>query len=209
MLEKPVGMEVGGAYSLYECWELVRVSEETGVDCMMLENCCYGREEMTILNMIKQGIFGEIVHCQGGYQHDLRSEIAMGIENRHYRFKNYQHRNGQIYPTHEIGPISKYLDINRGNRFLTLTSMSSKAKGLSKWIADNKGTDHEHSKIDYVQGDIVTTMIKCAHGETVLLTHDTSLPRVYSRGGRVQGTKGIWMEDKKSVHIEGKSPAEN
>ncbi len=206
---KPVGIEVGGAYSLQECWDLVRVSEETGVNCMMLENCCYGREEMTVLNMVKQGVFGELVHCQGGYQHDLRSEIAMGLENRHYRFENYRHRNGEIYPTHEVGPIAKYLDINRGNRFTALTSMSSKAKGLHQWIADHKGTDHPHAEIDFTQGDIVTTMIKCAHGETVLLIHDTSLPRVYSRGGRVQGTKAIWMEDKKSIHIDGVSPAEN
>ena len=206
---KPVGMEVGGAYSLHECWELVRVSEETGVNCMMLENCCYGREELTVLNMIKQGVFGELIHCQGGYEHDLRSEIAMGLENRHYRFQNYRHRNGEVYPTHEVGPIAKYLDINRGNRFMTLTSMSSKARGLHQWIIANKGSDHEHAKIDFTQGDIVTTMIKCAHGETVLLIHDTSLPRVYSRGGRVQGTKAIWMEDKKSIHIDGISPDEN
>jgi hypothetical protein len=206
---KPVGMEVGGAYSIQECWDLVRTSEETGVGCMMLENCCYGKEEMTVLNMIKQGIFGELVHCQGGYQHDLRSEVAMGLENRHYRFRNYQHRNGEIYPTHEVGPIAKYLDINRGNRFLTLTSMSSKARGVHEWIVQHKGPDHEHAKIEFLQGDIVTTMIKCAHGETVLLIHDTTLPRVYSRGGRVQGTKAIWMEDKNAVHIENVSPAES
>lgn len=206
---KPIGMEVGGAHSLQECWELVRVSEKTGVDCMMLENCCYGREEMAILNMIKQGVFGEVIHCQGGYEHDLRSEIAMGLENRHYRFNNYRHRNGEIYPTHEVGPIAKYLNINRGNRFLTLTSMSSKARGLHEWIVKNKGADHEHAEIEFTQGDIVTTMIKCAHGETILLIHDTSLPRIYSRAGRVQGTKAIWMEDKKAIYIEGVSPAED
>jgi len=205
---KPVGMEVGGAYSIQECWDLVKTKEETGVEFMMLENCCYGREELAVLNMVKQGVFGEIVHCQGGYQHDLRHEVAMGLENRHYRFRNYQHRNGEIYPTHELGPIAKYLDINRGNRFLTLTSMSSKARGLREWIIKNKGPEHEHARIEFTQGDIVTTMIKCAHGETVLLIHDTTLPRVYSRGGRVQGTKGIWMEDKRAVYIDGVSPYE-
>lgn len=205
----PVGMEVGGAHSLEECWELVRAYERTKTECMMLENCCYGREEMTILNMIKQGLFGEIVHCQGGYEHDLREEVCMGIENRHYRLNNYKLRNGEIYPTHEIGPIAKYLDINNGNRFVTLTSMSSKSCGLNQWIADNKGKDHPDAKIKFNQGDVVTTMIKCSNGETVLLTHDTSLPRVYSRAGRVQGTKGIWMEDKKAVHIEGLSPKED
>lgn len=205
---KPVGIEVGGAYSLHECWELVRIGEETGIDCMMLENCCYGRDEMMILNMARQGVFGELIHCQGGYQHDLREEISMGLENRHYRFWNYRHRNGEIYPTHEVGPIAKYLDINRGNRFVALTSMASKARGLHQWIVDHKGPGHEHAGIDFTQGDIVTTMIKCAHGETVLLIHDTSLPRVYSRGGRVQGTKAIWMEDKNAIYIDGVSPAE-
>lgn len=202
---KPVGMEVGGAYAIQECWELIKTSEETGVSCMMLENCCYGREEMAILNMIKQGLFGELIHCQGGYEHDLRAEISLGTENRHYRFKNYQHRNGEIYPTHEIGPIAKYLNINRGNRFVTLTSMASKARGVHNWIVQNKGADHEHSEINFEQGDVVTTMIKCAHGETVFIIHDTSLPRPYSRGGRVQGTKAIWMEDNKSIHIDGVS----
>lgn len=166
---KPVGIEVGGAYSIQDCWDLVRVSEETGIDCMMLENCCYGREEMAILNMIKKGIFGEVIHCQGGYEHDLREEISMGLENRHYRFRNYQHRNGELYPTHELGPIAKYLNINRGNRFLTLVSMSSKARGLHEWIVKHKGPEHEHAKIEFAEGDIVTTMIKCAHDETPIL----------------------------------------
>jgi predicted dehydrogenase len=206
---KPVGFEVGGAYSLQECWDLVKTSEETGVHCMMLENCCYGREEMAVLNMVKQGVFGEVIHCQGGYEHDLRHEICMGLENRHYRHNNYRHRNGELYPTHEVGPIAKYLSINRGNRFLTLTSMASKARGLHEWIVEHKGAGHEQAKIEFAQGDVVTTMIKCAHGETVFLIHDTSLPRVYSRGGRVQGTKAIWMEDKKAIYIDGISPAEN
>lgn len=206
---KTVGMEVGGAYSIQECWDLVKTSEETGIDCMMLENCCYGREEMAILRMIREGVFGEVVHCQGGYQHDLREEVAMGLENRHYRFNNYRSRNGEIYPTHEVGPIAKYLNINDGNRFVTLSSMSSKARGLHEWIVAHKGGDHEHARVEFTQGDVVTTMIKCAHGETVLLVHDTTLPRVYSRGGRVQGTKAIWMEDKGAVYIEGLSPPED
>jgi hypothetical protein len=205
---KPVGIEVGGSYSLQECWELVRTSEDTGVSCMMLENCCYGREELAILNMIKKGIFGEIVHCQGGYEHDLRHEISMGLENRHYRFANYKNRNGELYPTHELGPIAKYLNINRENRFLTLSSMSSKARGLHEWIVKHKGDSHEQTGIEFRQGDIVNTMIKCANGETVLLTHDTTLPRVYSRGGRVQGTKAIWMEDKNAIYIDEVSPEE-
>ena len=102
---KYAAMEVGGASSIGECWDLVRTSENTGMPCMMLENCCYGREEMTLLNMIKKGLFGELIHCQGGYEHDLRNEVSNGLTNRHYRFRNYQNRNGELYPTHELGPI--------------------------------------------------------------------------------------------------------
>jgi hypothetical protein len=203
---KYAGSEVGGATSIDECWQLVRTYEETGVPAMMLENCCYGRDEMAILNMVKKGIFGEVVHCQCGYEHDLRHEVAQGIENRHYRIHHYLNRNGDVYPTHGLGPMAKCLNINRGNRFLTLSSMASKARGLEDWIGRNLGPDHPMQGKRFNMGDIVTTMIKCAHGETILITHDTTLPRPYSRAGRVQGTRGIWMEDNKSIHIEGRSP---
>lgn len=101
------GMEVGGATSLEECWELVHVSESTGIPVMLLENCCYNKEEMALLNMIKKGVFGEVVHCRGGYQHDLRDEIGNGDINRHYRQDNFRSRNGELYPTHELGPDRK------------------------------------------------------------------------------------------------------
>lgn len=201
-----VATEVGGATSINQCWELVRTSERTGKPCMMLENCCYNREEMTVLNMVKKGLFGELVHCEGGYRHDLRDEVALGNVNRHYRLKNYKHRNGDVYPTHEIGPIAKYLDINRGNRFISLTSTASKSVGIPQWIKDNKGEDFENANFKFALGDVVTTVIKCAHGETITLYHDTSLPRPYSRANLVQGTKGLWSEDKHAVYIEGLSP---
>ena len=202
---KWVAMEVGGAASLDECWSLVRASERNRKPCMMLENCCYGQEEMAILNMVKKGIFGEIVHCQGGYQHDLRDEIGNGDIIRHYRLENFLHRNGELYPTHEIGPIAKELNLNRGNRMLTLCSMASKAAGLEAWLKEHrKDTPLATRRVN--AGDIVTTMIKCANGETILLTHDCTLPRPYSRGHRIQGTKGIWMEDTRTVFIEGRSP---
>ena len=194
--------EVGGASSIQECWELVRVSEETGVPFMLLENCCYGREEMAVLRMVKEGLFGELIHCQCGYEHDLRSEITRGTENRHYRLDNFTYRNGDLYPTHGVGPMAKMLNINKGNRFLSLVSMTTKSRGLHEYVVDQLGP--EHSQIDTVfgQGDVTTTMIKCARGETVLLTHDCSLPRPYSRAQRVQGTKGLWMEDKNALHFD-------
>ncbi len=202
---KHVAMEVGGASSLNECWSLVRTSQATGKSCMMLENCCYGKVEMQVLNMVKKGLFGELVHCQGGYEHDLREEVGMGDINRHYRQENFAHRNGELYPTHELGPIAKLLELNRGNRMTHLTSMASKARGMKEWTAKHR-PDDPVSQIEFHEGDIVTTMIQCANGETILLTHDCTLPRPYSRGGRVQGTRGLWMEDNASVFIEGLSP---
>lgn len=204
-----VAMEVGGAASLEECWELVRVSEQTGKFCMLLENCCYAREEMAVYNIHKQGLFGELIHLQGGYRHDLRDEITLGRENIHGRLFNFMNRNGDLYPTHQLGPIAKLLNINRGNRFVSLTSMSSKARGLQDWIKKNKGEDYDLYKHNFTCGDIVTTMIKCAHGETIFLIHDCSLPRPYSRNGQVQGTNGIWMEDGNRIYIEGLSKGEH
>ena len=201
----PVGMEVGGATSMDECFELVRVSERTGVPCMMLENCCYGREEMAMLHMIKQGIFGELVHCQCGYMHDLRDEICLGRENRHYRLDNYLARNGDNYPTHGVGPVAKYLDINRGNRFLSLVSMGTKSRGLKAWVRDNLPEEHPLQGREFNQADLVTTLIKCANGETVTVILDTCLPRPYSRAGKVQGTMGIWVEDGRLIHLQGRT----
>ncbi len=197
-----VASEVGGASSIQECWELVRTSEETDIPFMLLENCCYGREEMAVLNMVKKGLFGELVHCQCGYEHDLRSEITRGGENRHYRLDNFVHRNGELYPTHGLGPIAKMLDINKGNRFISLVSMSSKSRGLHDYVVNKLGPNHPRMNTVFNQGDITTTLIKCANGETILLTHDCSLPRPYSRAQRVQGTKGLWMEDKNAIHLD-------
>ncbi|WP_249435686.1 Gfo/Idh/MocA family oxidoreductase [Paenibacillus sp. Marseille-Q4541] len=199
---KYVASEVGGAYSLQECWRLVEAYERTNTPCMIMENCCYGRDELMVLNMVEMGALGEIVHASGGYHHDLRQEIAEGNINRHYRLNNYLNRNCENYPTHELGPIAKILGINRGNRMLTLQSVSSKARGMSTYLQDRE----EHSELaksTFMQGDIVTTIIKCAHGETITLTLDTTLPRFYSRGFTVRGTKGMYTEDNRSIFIEG------
>jgi dihydrodipicolinate reductase len=201
---KYAAFEVGGANSIEECWDLVKTYEKTKVPCMMLENCCYGQYELAILNMIRHGLFGEIIHCAGGYHHDLRT-LANALARNKQRSFHHLHRNAELYPTHEIGPISKYLNINRGNRFLTLTSTASKSRGLGIRAEEVFGKDNPYTQ-NYALGDIVTTVIKCAGGETITLTHDTSLPRPYSRGNAVHGTKGIWMEINKSVYFEDLSP---
>ncbi len=199
---KAVAMEVGGAYTIKDCWKLVETQEATGVPFMFLENCCFGRREMMALNMYQKGVLGQIVHCEGKYAHDLRQEIAFGKENRHYRLRNYLNRNCENYPTHELGPIAKILKINEGNRILSLTSTSSKAAGLKQYIKDNKADDEELMNAEFQQGDVVTTVMKCAHGETIVLTLDTTLPRFYSRGFTVRGTKGMYEEATDSVFFD-------
>lgn len=200
---KYVGMEVGGAYSLKECWQLVEAYERTGIPCMILENCCYGRYEMLLKNMVQQGLFGELVHCRGGYHHDLREEVAFGKERRHYRLQNYLHRNCENYPTHELGPIAQLLGINHGNRMLSLCSVASKAAGLHDYISRNPEADQSLLQRRVSQGDVVTTVITCAGGETIVLTLDTTLPRAYSRGLEIRGTRGMYCEDNRSFFFDG------
>lgn len=206
---KAVGLEVGGAHTLEQCFDLVRAYEETRTPFMFLENCCFGRREMMVLNMVKKGLFGEIVHCSGGYHHELPWEITNGRELRHYRLRNYMARNCENYPTHELGPIAKVLDINHGNRMMTLTSMASKSAGLHEYVMKERPDDDLLKNTQFAQGDIVTTLIKCARGETIVLTLDTTLPRFYySRGFTVRGTKGLYEEVTDSVFMNSPGEAE-
>ena len=199
---KYVGLEVGGAYCVEDCWKLVRTSEETGVPCMMLENCCYGQKEMMCLNLAKQGLLGEIVHCTGGYHHDLREEISSGNEIRHYRLRNYTLRNCDNYPTHQLGPICKILNINRGNRLLSLTSMASKSVSLHEYVKTQKAEEESLVNTNFMQADVITTMIRCAGGETITLTLNTTMPGPYSRNFTVRGTQGCYQEDNHSLFLE-------
>ena len=203
---KYAAFEVGGASSIEECWRLVRAHEETGVPCMMLENCCYGRPELALLGMVKKNVFGELIHLDGAYAHDLRDEITGGLIRRHYRFRNFQRRNGDLYPTHALGPIANMLSINRGNRFTMLTSMASKSRGLHDFAVQKFGPDHEYAKINWNEGDIVTTLIKCANGETIRLRHDDCLARIYSRELCVRGVRGMYQEDGDRYLIDGENP---
>jgi predicted dehydrogenase len=211
---KRVGVEVPAAVTVQECWDLVNTSERTGVPCMMLENVCYRRDVMAVLNMVRQGLFGELIHCRCGYQHDLRAikfnpgaEFGPGaIGEAEWRTEHSIRRNGDLYPTHGVGPIAKMLDINYGNRFVTLTSTATKSRGLHNYVLEKGGPDHPNARIKFALGDIVTTVIKTSRGETILVTHDTNLPRPYSLNFRVQGTRGLWMEDNRSIYLEDVSP---
>ena len=201
-----VACEVGGAYTVEQCWELVKTQERTGTPCAFLENCCYGREELMTLDMARKGLFGTVVHCSGRYGHDLRSEVVYGKQNRHYRLENYLNRNCENYPTHELGPIARILNINRGNRMLTLSSFASKAAGLEEYVREHDVLGLQGRR--FKQGDIVTTIITCAGGETIELCLDTTLPRPYSRSFTVRGTKGMFCEDNRSLFLESENHAE-
>lgn len=206
---KIVGLEVCGAITVDECWNYVKTYEETKVPIFMMENVCYRRDIMAVFNMARKGMFGEIVHGQGGYQHDLRNVLfndgkqpygggvefgEKGFSEAAWRTEHYRKRNGELYPSHGLGPVATMMDVNRGNRITHLSSMASKQAGLTDYIIKTGGKDHPNAKVKFNQGDIVQTMLKCENGETILLTHDTSLQRPYNLGFRVQGTDGIWQD---------------
>ena len=217
---KYIGTEVMLGITLQDHRDVVRAAEKYNAHVCMLENVCYRRDVMAVLNMVRQNVFGELVHLQGGYQHDLREvKFNNGIEayghgcefgdkgwsEARWRTHHSVHRNGDLYPTHGIGPIAHYININRGNRFLNICSFSSKARGLHDYVVKKCGPEHSSAKVSFKLGDVATTSIGCANGETILLQHDTNLPRPYSLGFRVQGTDGLWMDVNKGIHIEGQS----
>lgn len=192
---KFTAMEVGGSYDIEECNKLIAVYEETKTPFMFLENCCYGERELMCKNLAEQGKFGKIVQLDGAYCHDIRNEIAFGKENRHYRLNHYIHHNCDNYPTHDIGPIAKILNIGNGNSFKRLCSFSTRSEGLHQYILDKKKDDTELLNTNFAQGDIITTLIECENGEIIRLTLETTLPIAYSRQFTVHGTKGSYRED--------------
>lgn len=199
-----VAMEVGGAYDEEECFELVKVWEEKKVPFMFLENCCFNRDELLATSLVRNGLFGEIMYCSGAYGHDLRKEIAYGDINRHYRLRNYMHRNCENYPTHEIGPIAKILNINRGNRMVSLVSRATKARGLHEYVQDKPELAYLKD-VEFSQGDIVETMITCENGELITIRLDTVLPRMYCREFIVRGTKGQYNQNNNMVFLDDKN----
>ncbi len=217
---KYTGLEVSAANTMEECWDLVNTHEQTGSHLMILENVCYRRDIMAILNMVRQEVFGELLHFRCGYQHDLRfvklndGKTAYGkgvefgekgISESAWRTQHSLLRNADVYPTHGVGPIATMCNINRGNRFVSITSMASKGVGIHNYIVKNGGADHPNAKLNFKQGDIITSMIETSNEETIIVTHDCNSPRPYSLGFRVQGSEGIWEVDGSRIYIEGKA----
>lgn len=203
---KATGLEVGGAYSVAELEELVKAHEESGTPFMLMENCCYNDKELFATAAVRKGILGKIVHCSGAYGHDLRDEIAKGNIVGHYRLRNYTLRNAENYPTHELGPIAKVLNINRGNRMVSLVSVASKACGMEEYIKDHPELVEQDPTLEgrrFKQGDVVNTIITCQNGETIALKLDTTLPRSYSREFTVKGTKGYYSQETNTLFLDG------
>ncbi len=204
---KHAATEVPAATTVDECWQLVEHAEKYKKHCVMMENCCYDRSELMVLNMVRQGLFGELLHCEAGYLHDLRDiDFSSGGEGL-WRLAHSIKRDANLYPTHGLGPVSQCLDINRGDRYDYLTSMSTVSRGLNLYAAEKFGPNDLRATQKYALGDINVSMIHTAKGRTITLIHDCSSPRPYTRINLVQGTKGIYRKYPDKIHIEGRSPA--
>lgn len=188
---KHVAVEVPIATSVDDCWKIVNTAERTRKHCMMLENCNYDFFELTTLNMAQQGFFGEIVHAEGAYIHDLRSMMFDDSYWEKWRIKENAVKNGNLYPTHGLGPLAHLLNIHRGDRMQSLVSVSSGQFGLSAYASDLFGPDSPEAKASYARGDMNCTVIKTQKGKTILIQHDTTSPRPYSRLHLISGTKAF------------------
>ncbi|MBE0565554.1 MAG: Gfo/Idh/MocA family oxidoreductase [Krumholzibacteria bacterium] len=205
---KHAAVEVPAALDLDGCWELVETSERTGRHCMMLENCCYDFFELMTLNMVRQGVFGELTHAEGAYIHSLvdymQPKDGQEIYQGNWRLKHNLERNGNLYPTHGLGPVAQCLDVNRGNRFTWLTSMSSQEAAFTEHARQSGNL--QFADLPTYRGDMNTTLIQCARGETVMVQHDTSTPRAYSRIHLLQGSLGMarkWPKTGVCLHEKG------
>jgi hypothetical protein len=200
---KHAATEIPAAYTVEDCWKLVEAAETHEKHCVMMENCNYDRPEMMVFNMVRQGLFGEILHAGCGYLHDLR---GIKFEDRNEGLWRREHsilRNGNLYPTHGLGPIANCVDIDRGDRMEYLVSMSSPSRGLQLYALENFPEGDPKRDEQYALGDVNSTLIKTAHGRTIHLVHDTNLPRPYSRIHMLQGTKGIFHGYPNRVYFEG------
>jgi predicted dehydrogenase len=202
---KHAATEVPAAMFLEDCWALVEAAEKYKKHCQMMENCCYDRIELMTLNLVRKGVLGEVLHAEAGYLHDLRgvkfSDEGEGLWRRAWS----QKLNGNLYPTHGLGPVAQCLNVNRGDAFDYLVSMSSPTRGLHEYAVATFGADSPQARERYALGDVNTSLIKTKLGKTIILIHDTNLPRPYNRINLVQGTKGLAHKWPDRIYVEGKA----
>ncbi|HLG05034.1 MAG TPA: Gfo/Idh/MocA family oxidoreductase [Gemmatimonadales bacterium] len=202
---KHAASEVPLAGTVEDCWALVEAAEKSRKHCVMMENCCYDRLEMLALHLARRGLLGELIHGECGYNHDLR-EVKFSREGEGlWRRAHATRRNGNLYPTHGLGPIAQAMDINRGNQFEYLVSMSGNSRGLQLWQQEHLDAGDSRRGERFVLGDINVSLIRTMRGQTIFLSHDTNLPRPYSRKYVLQGTRGLVEGYPRRVYVEGHS----
>ncbi len=183
--------EIPAAITLEACWELVETSESTGKFLSMMENVNYRRDELMVLRMVREGVLGELMHAEAGYMHDTRYLKVREYGDGLWLGAHHAERNGNLYPTHGLGPLAWYFNLGRGNRMEYLVSMSSKARGMNLYAKEHLPAGHPYRERNYINGDVNSSLIQLSNGESILIKHDTDLPRPYSRTNLVQGTRGI------------------
>ncbi len=205
---KYAGVEVPAAYTLDECWELVRTYEETGVPCMMLENWSFRSDNLAVLNMIRLGLLGQIMHCHCAHSHDCIDHWFFDRQTGRDRWpaKYLVKHNRDQYPTHQLGPVISWMDINCGDYFDYVTATATDAVGINEYFATKFGPDHPNAKRKFAQGDIVTTTVRTKKGKSIIINYDMQLPRPYDNRWLIQGTRGLYNEQRDAVYIKGKSP---
>jgi hypothetical protein len=200
---KHVAVEVPAARTIEDCWALVDTSEKTRRHCIQLENCCYGENELMVLLMVRAGLFGDLTHGACAYNHDLRSILFSNEgEGLWRRFENVQ-RNGNLYPTHGLGPVAHYMDINRGERFDYMVSMSSPSLSLQAYRKEKVPADDPRQKEVYRNGDLNVSLIKTAKGRMITLEHEVATPQPYDRINLIAGTKGIFRDYPPRIYVDG------
>jgi predicted dehydrogenase len=200
---KHAAVEVPAAVTLDDCWKLVATSERTRRHCIMLENCCYGYNEMLVTNMVRAGLLGDLLHAECAYDHDLREIVFENASEGLWRRAEHIGRNGNLYPTHGLGPVAVYLGIDKSDRFDYLVSMSSPEAGLTEYRKARVPEGDPKWQEKYDCGDVNTSLIKTAKGRTIMLQHNVSNPRPYDRINLVAGTKGIFRDYPPRIFIEG------
>lgn len=201
---KHVGIEVPVALTLEDCWKLVDTAEETQRNCMMLENTCYGEEELWVLNMVNAGVFGTLTYAEAAYIHNLTEGLFSDKYYNKWRIRHHQASDANLYPTHGLGPVAQYLGIGRGDRFDHLVAMSSLEASLTAHARTIDKTNEFYNRSDFAHGDMNNALIKTHQARTVLLQHDVVTPRPYSRINALAGTQAYHEGYPSRLAIQGK-----
>lgn len=205
---KHVGSEVPVAMSVDDCWKLVDMSEKTRRHCLMMENCCYGESELTVLRMVREGVFGTLLHGEAAYLHDLRAILFEDKDEGLWRRAPHTERNANFYPTHGLGPVAQYLGVHRGDRLDYMVSMASPEAGLTEWREAKVAKDSPKWRERYVAGDVNSSLVRTVKGRTILLQHDVVNPRPYSRLNGLQGSKAVFNDYPPRLYIDGAAGGE-